>query len=28
VHRRIMNAPDFLNGAYDIRWLENFVAAE
>ena len=28
LHRRIMDAPDFLNGDYDIRWLEKFVAAE
>jgi acetyl-CoA carboxylase biotin carboxylase subunit len=26
VHRRIMSAADFLNGSYDIRWLEKFVA--
>jgi acetyl-CoA carboxylase biotin carboxylase subunit len=28
VHRRIMAAADFLNGSYDIRWLEKFVAGE
>jgi acetyl-CoA carboxylase biotin carboxylase subunit len=26
LHRRLIAAPDFLNGAYDIRWLEKFVA--
>jgi acetyl-CoA carboxylase biotin carboxylase subunit len=26
VHRRIMGAADFLNGNYDIRWLEKFVS--
>ena len=25
---RIIAAPDFINGAYDIRWLEKFVAGE
>ncbi len=25
LHRRLIAAPDFLNGAYDIRWLERFV---
>ena len=24
LHRRIIAAPDFLNGDYDIRWLEKF----
>jgi acetyl-CoA carboxylase biotin carboxylase subunit len=28
VHRRIMGAADFLNGSYDIRWLEKFVAEQ
>ena len=28
LHRRIIAAPDFINGAYDIRWLENFVAEQ
>jgi len=28
VHRRIMSAADFLNGSYDIRWLEKFVAEQ
>ena len=28
VHRRIMSASDFLNGSYDIRWLEKFVAEQ
>ena len=26
LHRRLIAAPDFLNGDYDIRWLEKFVA--
>ncbi len=26
LHRRIIAAPDFINGDYDIRWLEQFVA--
>jgi len=25
LHRRLVTAPDFINGAYDIRWLEKFV---
>jgi acetyl-CoA carboxylase biotin carboxylase subunit len=25
LHRRLVTAPDFINGAYDIRWLERFV---
>ena len=25
LHRRLIAAPDFLNGDYDIRWLEKFV---
>ncbi|ABC23235.1 acetyl-CoA carboxylase biotin carboxylase subunit [Rhodospirillum rubrum] len=25
LHRRIVRAPEFVDGAYDIRWLENFV---
>jgi len=25
LHRRIIVAPDFINGDYDIRWLERFV---
>jgi acetyl-CoA carboxylase biotin carboxylase subunit len=28
LHRRLVAAPDFINGAYDIRWLERFVAAQ
>lgn len=28
LHSRIIGAPDFINGAYDIRWLEKFVAGE
>jgi acetyl-CoA carboxylase biotin carboxylase subunit len=28
LHSRIIAAPDFINGAYDIRWLERFVAGE
>ncbi|HXV24422.1 MAG TPA: acetyl-CoA carboxylase biotin carboxylase subunit [Alphaproteobacteria bacterium] len=26
LHQRLIAAPDFLNGDYDIRWLEQFVA--
>ncbi|MGH6960760.1 MAG: acetyl-CoA carboxylase biotin carboxylase subunit [Dongiaceae bacterium] len=26
LHRRLIAAPDFINGDYDIRWLEKFVA--
>ncbi len=26
LHRRIVTEPDFINGHYDIRWLENFLA--
>jgi len=26
LHQRLIAAPDFLNGEYDIRWLEKFVA--
>ncbi|HVO01627.1 MAG TPA: acetyl-CoA carboxylase biotin carboxylase subunit [Candidatus Cybelea sp.] len=26
LHSRLIAAPDFINGAYDIRWLEKFVA--
>jgi acetyl-CoA carboxylase, biotin carboxylase subunit len=25
LHQRVIAAPDFINGAYDIRWLERFV---
>ena len=25
VHQRLIQAPDFINGDYDIRWLEKFV---
>jgi acetyl-CoA carboxylase, biotin carboxylase subunit len=25
LHRRLIGAADFINGAYDIRWLEKFV---
>ncbi|HUL53371.1 MAG TPA: ATP-grasp domain-containing protein, partial [Opitutaceae bacterium] len=28
LHSRLIAAPDFINGAYDIRWLEKFVAGE
>ena len=28
VHRRIIGAADFLNGSYDIRWLEKFAAEQ
>jgi acetyl-CoA carboxylase, biotin carboxylase subunit len=26
LHQRLVAAPDFINGAYDIHWLESFVA--
>jgi acetyl-CoA carboxylase biotin carboxylase subunit len=26
LHEKLVNASDFINGSYDIRWLENFVA--
>ena len=26
LHQRLISAPDFLNGDYDIRWLEKFVS--
>ena len=26
LHQRLVAAPDFINGDYDIRWLEKFVA--
>jgi acetyl-CoA carboxylase biotin carboxylase subunit len=26
LHRRLVDAPDFANGLYDIHWLERFVA--
>jgi acetyl-CoA carboxylase biotin carboxylase subunit len=26
LHQRLIAAPDFLNGDYDIRWLEKFVS--
>jgi acetyl-CoA carboxylase biotin carboxylase subunit len=25
LHQRLTAAPDFVNGSYDIHWLENFV---
>jgi acetyl-CoA carboxylase, biotin carboxylase subunit len=28
LHSRLIAAPDFINGAYDIRWLEKFVAGQ
>jgi acetyl-CoA carboxylase biotin carboxylase subunit len=28
LHRRLIAAPDFINGDYDIRWLERFVASK
>ncbi len=28
LHRRLIAAPDFINGDYDIRWLERIVARE
>ena len=28
LHRRLIAAPDFINGDYDIRWLETFVASK
>jgi acetyl-CoA carboxylase, biotin carboxylase subunit len=27
LHQALVNAPDFINGHYDIHWLERFVAA-
>jgi acetyl-CoA carboxylase biotin carboxylase subunit len=27
LHQRLIAAPDFLNGDYDIRWLEKFVSS-
>ena len=26
LHQKLMEAPDFINGDYDIHWLEAFVA--
>ena len=26
LHVAVLNEPDIINGTYDIRWLENFVA--
>ncbi|MDX2102780.1 MAG: acetyl-CoA carboxylase biotin carboxylase subunit [Alphaproteobacteria bacterium] len=28
LHRKLIQAPDFLNGDYDIHWLERFVAGD
>src|SRR5882672_681172 len=28
LHQRLVHAPDFINGSYDIHWLERFVARE
>jgi acetyl-CoA carboxylase, biotin carboxylase subunit len=28
LHQRLIAAPDFINGAYDIRWLETFVGKD
>jgi acetyl-CoA carboxylase biotin carboxylase subunit len=28
LHRRLIAAGDFINGDYDIRWLEKFVTVE
>ena len=28
LHQRLISAPDFIDGAYDIRWLERFVSKE
>ena len=28
LHQRLALAPDFLNGTYDIHWLEKFVRGE
>jgi len=25
LHQRLINQPDFINGDYDIHWLENFL---
>ena len=27
LHQRLIASPDFINGDYDIRWLEKFVKA-
>lgn len=27
LHERVINAPDFIDGSYDIRWLESFVSS-
>jgi acetyl-CoA carboxylase biotin carboxylase subunit len=26
LHQRLISAPDFINGDYNIHWLESFVA--
>ena len=28
LHEKILENPDFLNGEYDIHWLESFVSNE
>jgi acetyl-CoA carboxylase, biotin carboxylase subunit len=28
LHQRLVHAPDFINGSYDIHWLERFVGRE
>jgi acetyl-CoA carboxylase biotin carboxylase subunit len=28
LHRRIINQPDFINGNYDIHWLEHFLGID
>ena len=28
LHRRIIAEPDFINGDYDIHWLEHFLAEQ
>ena len=28
LHQRLMGEPDFVNGEYDIHWLERFVGGD
>jgi acetyl-CoA carboxylase, biotin carboxylase subunit len=28
LHLALINEPDFVNGAYDIHWLEEFIARQ
>ena len=27
LHRRLVSEPDFVNGAYDVHWLERIMAS-